>query len=803
MPTLEHFAGLRQGLLLDADYVTLEGRAAVRLWVRSEGQALALLDHRFEPYFYVVVREEADMPRVHEQLRRLDAGGARPVRVEVMERREGLRTLKVLRLTAYHPQDVPRLREAVKEVPGVLEHREADIPFAFRYLIDHDLRPMGGIAFDAAPSGKALSLRHVEPRDAPGAEPDVGILSFDLEVYNPRIVPRVREDPILIISVATSTGQEQVLQAQPGPRGDKEPIQRFLDLLRTEDPDVIVTYNGDEFDWPYLLERARLHGLRLNVGRDGSEPSTRQAGLHRVVSITGRENVDLLRIAQRDLGEVKVKTLKNVADFLGVTSVEERTMVRKDRIHAMWDDPEQRKVLLAYARDDARSTLHLAQKLLPLQYELARMTRMPLDEESKMGRGRQVDWFLLAEAHRRGMLAPGKAFVQDEVYEGGLVLEPAQGLHDDIVALDFSSMYPSIMVAHNVSPETFVPDEVAKAFRAEELWQAPEVGHRFLKEPQGFFPAIVDELVGTRKRWKQQLRATKPGSPEHAMANVKQQTLKILTNAFYGYTGWAGARWHKRECAEATTAWGRTIVRGVIEDARAMGLEVLYGDTDSLFVKDDPRIPAFLAAVNERQPLELDVQERFGVLFFTGAKKRYAGLTKEGKVIARGLEVRRGDWCELAKELQEGVLDKVLRDRDPKGAVKLAQEAVQRVLQGKAGIEELTIYKTLTMDPGEYKAKQAHVHALERAQARQPDYKAATGTKIGYLITKPKGATKDALPSERAVLVDFLEPRDEPDAQYYVDKQLLPAALRILEHFGVSEQDLKGAPKQQSLKDWF
>jgi DNA polymerase I len=812
VPTLESFRGLREGLLLDADYVTLQGEAAVRLWVRCEGKPLVLLDPRFEPYFYALPEPEADAERVAERLRDLAAvGGARPRRVEVVDARDGLRRVRALKLTAVHPGDVPRLRDAVQRVEGVREHREADIPFAFRYLIDHDLRPMGGLAFDARPSDLlpgALDALHLEPRDLPRLEQDVKVLAFDLEVYNPRIVPRPAEDPILLISVATDRGRLEVLEndgrtPEECRRRDKELIARFLALLREEDPDILVTYNGDEFDWPYLLARAEHHRLSLDAGRDGSRPSTRQAGLHRVVSIAGRENVDLLRIAQRDLGDVKVKTLKNVADFLGVTELAERVVVKKERIHALWDSPEQRPTLLAYARDDARSTLELAQKLLPLQAELARMTRMPLDEESKMGRGKQVDWFLLAEARKRGMLAPNKGFVQEEVYEGGLVLEPPRGLHEHIVALDFSSMYPTIMVSYNVSPETFVPPEVGDAFKPEELWVAPEVGHRFLRAPQGFFPGIVEELVQRRRQGKRVLAGQAPGSAEHALADARQKVLKILTNAFYGYTGWSGARWYQRACAEATSAWGRSIVRGVVDDARRAGLEVLYGDTDSLFVKADGRIPAFLDAINQRLPLELDVQERFDVVFFTGAKKRYAGLTEGGKVVVRGLEVRRGDWCELAKELQEGVLETILRRRDPKGAVRLAQDTVKRVRDGQASIEELTIHKTLTMDPEAYKAKQAHVHAVEDARARSPDFRAMPGTKVGYVVLKAKGPLRDALPSERARLVEFAGDVEDLDLDYYIDKQLVPAALRVLEHFGVAEGELKGAPRQQSLQDWF
>lgn len=811
MTTLGSYGPLREGLLLDADYVTLQGRAAVRLWVKSQGKAFPLLDPGFEPYFYALpVAEEADMEGLARKLME-PLGSPRPRRVEPLEARDGLRKVRALRVVAHHPQDVPRLRELVARVEGVKEHREADIPFAFRYLIDRRLRPMGGVAFAAKPSQAlpgALELEHAEAREAPGIEGEARVLAFDLEVYNPKVVPRPREDPIVLVAVATSTGRLEVLE-NPGRspedcRGrERELLQRFLALLREEDPDVLVTYNGDEFDWPYLLERARLHRLRVDVGRDGSEPQSRSAGLHRAVSVVGRANIDLLRVAERDLGEVKVKTLKNVADFLGVVEVQDRVMLRKDRIHAMWDSPAERPRLVAYARDDARSTLELAQRLLPLQAEFARMTRTPLDEASKMGRGRQVDWFLLAEAHVRGLLAPNKAFVREDMYEGGIVLEPPQGLHEDVVALDFSSMYPSLMVRYNVSPETFLPPEIAGAFKPEEVSLAPEVGHRFVREPQGFFPSILQELVAKRRAWKERLKQENPGSAEHRLADVKQQALKVLTNAFYGYTGWAGARWYKRECAEATTAWGRDLIKRVVEEARAQGLEVLYGDTDSCFVRASPRIQDFVEHANARYPVELDVQNHFEVIFFTGAKKRYAGLTRDGKVVIRGLEVRRGDWCELAKDLQEQVLELVLRRRDPQAALQAAKDAVKRVRDGQAGLEALTIFKTLTMEPEEYKAKQAHVHAVERARRQQPDYKPPLGAKIGYVILRAKGPLKDKLPTERAVLVDFLQPADELDLDYYVDKQLVPAALRVLEFFGHTESDVKGAPRQQSLKDWF
>lgn len=790
-----------EGLLFDVDYVTLQGKAWLRLFVRANDGMRVLLDPGFEPYFYAVPDGPAGGPALEALARRLEnvgRGDARVVRCEVVSRLDGLAPRAVLRVVAGHPQHVPQLRELVASQPGVAEVREADVLYAQRFLIDKALVPMAGVRAEVEPG--PLSGTWAVKRLAPvelEAEPELKTLAFDLEVYNPRIVPDPDTDPIILIGVATSTGRVDVLRNEGS---DKDLIEAFVRVVREADPDVLFAYNGDAFDWPYLLARCAKHGIRLAVGRDGSEPEARQAGMARVVQVSGRANVDLLRVAQRDLPEVKVKTLVNVAEHLGVVDRADRVTLPKERIWEWWDAPEKREELVRYSRDDVTSTLELGTRLLPLQAELCRVIRVPLDDGAKMGRGRQVDWFLLSEAARRGMLAPKKELTEtDEVYEGGFVLEPPRGLQEEIVALDFSSMYPSIMLSYNISPETLIAEPLAER----DAHLAPEVGHRFRKAPDGFFRQIVGELVERRRALKRQLKRLAPGSAEASLLDVRQKTLKVLTNSFYGYMAWAGARWYKRECAEATAAWGRHFIKEVIDEARRDEIEVLYGDTDSLFVRASDRIPSFVERMNERLPLELDLREKYRVIFFTGAKKRYAGLTTDGEIVVRGLEVRRGDWCELAKRLQERILETLLRKRDAGAALRIARQAVQEVNAGGARLEALTIHKTLTQAPGTYKSKQAHVLAVERAQREHPDFKAVVGSKVSFVFVKERNGKAARLQSERAKLVMFLRPEDELDLDYYVDKQLVPVALRVLEHFGYSAEDVKGSAKQQSLQEWF
>jgi DNA polymerase I len=355
-------------------------------------------------------------------------------------------------------------------------------------------------------------------------------------------------------------------------------------------------------------------------------------------------------------------------------------------------------------------------------------------------------------------------------------------------------MYPSIMVAHNVSPDTYVPPGVDVDV---DTYEAPEVDHRFRAEPDGFFKRLLQQLIDQRGDLKEEMADLSPGTQQRKNLAVEEQAIKVLTNAFYGYMGWSGARWQSVPCAEATTAWGRHFIQRAAEMAEEMDLEVLYGDTDSVMVRDDPQVEAFIEAVNDELPIELEVEARFETLFFTGAKKRYAGRTRSGDTIVRGLEVRRGDWCEYAKDVQQTVIDTLLDEQDPDGATRFAKDAVQALRDGEIPLEELLIYKTLTMDPEDYSSKQPHAMAVQRAREQEEGFEAPIGSKIGYVIVDDGD-----LVSERARLIDFLDEDEELDADYYIDKQVVPAAHRVLSYFGVDEDELAGRPSQASLKEW-
>jgi len=215
------------------------------------------------------------------------------------------------------------------------------------------------------------------------------------------------------------------------------------------------------------------------------------------------------------------------------------------------------------------------------------------------------------------------------------------------------------------------------------------------------------------------------------------------------------------------------------------------------------RIQTFIQELSTVYPIRLDVQEHYKAIFFTEKKKRYAGITDDGTIVVRGLEVRRGDWCALAKELQSDVIKIILERREPKAAAELVTITIKKLRAGEIPLAKLIIYKTLTKKIASYESVQAHVRAAKRA--KEYGLAADVGTKIAYLVMKGSGSIGDrSYPSEiftqkEGKLVDTYGQEREIDFEYYIKHQILPPVGRILNYFDYDDSELEGQPIQSTL----
>ena len=521
------------------------------------------------------------------------------------------------------------------------------------------------------------------------------------------------------------------------------------------------------------------------VDRVGKEPHT---SIYGHVSFTGIANVDLADFMDI-FPEIKVKTLSNLACQLGVIKEQSEENIEEVQFAEFWDDPNKRVALCQFSLRNARNVYGSASLLLDFAIQLSSLVSLPLDHVMTAATGFRIEWFLIKQTRKLGELIPKRLEQQYRPYAGGLVLSPKPGLHDNIAVLDFKSMYPNIMINYNLSPDTYIaPDEPEPSSGVN---VAPEVGHKFRKAPPGFYKEALTYLIDVRGKIRSQMKTLKQGTFEYGILDARQKAVKIITNAAYGYVGWVGARWYIKPVGEAASAWGRHTILSASKLAENKGLTIIYGDTDSLFLTNDPqKLEALKTEINDKLGLEVEVSEVYKRIFFTEAKKRYAGLRLDDTLDIVGMEVIRGDWAQVAKKVQEHVLEIILKEQSSKKAVDYVHSVIGELRQRKTPLRDLIIWKTLTKPPAQYAIRAPHVEAAK--MLKEKGWNLTSGDKVGYVILAGTGRFYS-----RVKPYVFAKP-EEVDVDYYINNQVVPAAARILGFFNVSEKELANLELKES-----
>lgn len=792
------------GWLLDADYVIEDDTPVIRLFLSTGTEPLLVRVEDVEPYFYL--RPAGDIDDLQDAVDDADLDEGRIERTEVVERVDTGVKEHVLKVVAAIPPHVPKLKDQLWGLEETEEARAFDIPFYKRYLFDQNLRPAAAVqvtgesishdAFD----GQTVVADTVDQTDTQDIlSPDT--LAFDLEVYQDEIIMcSFYSDGFEKVLVTEEDGYDQPYVESVG--SEEGLLERFIEIVNNQDPDVIVGYNTDEFDFDVLRERCEDHGLELAIGRTDQRVTFQRRGRFQGAKVEGRAHLDLYAFVSTVLSmtmDTETLTLDAVAEE--VLGKQKEDMHWED-IKSAWRNQERLDELAQYALRDSELAYELAASIVPQINSLSALIGLPPFDTCRTSYGQLVENFMLREAAQRDILVPnrpsqrriGERHSQAD-YLGGFVYEPEEGLHEDIGIFDFRSLYPTIILSHNISPDTLArescDDELMVTVEEEE--------YEFCQDEQGFIPTLLDGLVTERYDIKESLQELEAETQAYRNADNRQNALKILSNAFYGYLGYASARWYSRPCAEATTKLGRDYIHDTIDIAEEMGLEVAYGDTDSVFLKGQhlqEDMDTFLDQVNEMLPsyMELEFEGYFerGLFTYTddgrGAKKKYALISPDGELKITGFEYVRRDWSRIARETQEQVIRHVL-ENDVEGAVSVVQDTIEQLKEDDVDIDELTIYTSMTKRPESYDAKSPHVEAAKKAQEQGHDIGA--GDTVDYVITAGGGSISD-----RAVLTQYA---DNYDATYYIDKQVIPVSHRVLKVFGYSEEQLRGEGKQSGL----
>jgi DNA polymerase I/DNA polymerase-2 len=623
-----------------------------------------------------------------------------------------------------------------------------------------------------------------------GYYPELKLLAFDIEYVDGQIV---------LISLAENDQNPIVLAAGKAEGADrefeneKELLLNFLQIVQEKDPDILIGYNSDGFDLDVIKEKLKAYRIKEPFLKGGGQLTWVRRGRGYAGRIDGVVHLDLFAFVQNILApqlQSEILTLNEVASEIVGEGKED---ISYEKIIMLWREGP-RSELVEYSRNDARITYLLAKALLPQILALANISGETPFDTVRETFGLLVDNYLVKKTRDFNAVAlnlPKQEEINErrrqEPYTGGYVIEPKPGLHTNLAVFDFRSLYPSIIVTFNISPETLncrCCKDSTKAIRI------PEKDYWFCGERKGFISACVEEVLKQRFELKEKLKTISPDNSDYVYVKEMQGALKVLANASYGYLAYAGARWYCRECAESSAALGRHFIKKAVEMASTYG-EVVYGDTDSLFVKiDSPEVATeFVTQINNELPgiLELELQGIYikGLFSFTregrAAKKRYALLDESGNLTIRGFEAIRKDWCELAKELQMKVLRLVMLGNIEE-AVKEVREVIAKVRNREVDVKELSMVAQLGKELHEYRVKTPHSIAAKKLIEK--GYDITRGEQIRYVIVSGQGSIAD-----RAEPLEFVNVADY-DVDYYLEHQIYPAALRVLEAVGYSKASL-------------
>ncbi len=595
---------------------------------------------------------------------------------------------------------------------------------------------------------------------------------------------------------------------------EKKLLNAWADFVREVDPDLMTGYNIQNFDLGYLLDRAKH--IKCNtfpfLGRiKKSQTKVRRAILqskqmgkreNKVINIEGRVQFDLLLVLLRDY-KLRSYTLNAVSyHFL----TEQKEDVHHSIITDLQNGTDQtRKRLAVYCLKDALLPLKLLEKLMCIinYMEMARVTGVPLSYLLSRGQQIKVVSQLLRKAIEQDLVMPALKPQQGEDFSGALVIEPIKGYYGvPIATLDFASLYPSIMMAHNLCYTTLIHPSKVSQFNEDQYIRTPS-GSYFVKTSlrKGLLPEILEDLLAARKKAKEDLK--KETDPlKKKVLDGRQLALKMSANSVYGFTGAQVGKLPCLDISQSVTAFGRVMIdmtKNCVEElyTAANGYpkdaQVIYGDTDSVMVNfgvgtvEEAMKLGQEAAIKITEkfikPIKLEFEKVYYPYLLIN-KKRYAGLywtnpIKHDKMDCKGIETVRRDNCPLVANLINTCLQKILIDRNPEAAVDFAKQTISDLLCNRVDISNLIITKELTKNDSEYSAKQAHVELANRMAKRDAGSAPKLGDRVPFVIIAAGKGTPAYQKSEDPIYV--LENNIPIDTQYYLENQLSKPLIRIFE----------------------
>lgn len=817
---------------MDVQYKIFNDKPVIYLFGKTtDNQQICVIDENFQPYFYAIVKKE-DSEAIQKVIQAVTSESRgriiRVTRTEIHEKKYIGKEVTVIKIYTSIPKDVPILAREIKSIGGVVSVNEYDIRFVRRYLIDNDLTPItvteaeGDFITQRAkvPVFRASSIKHISNDSIKSLK----ILAFDIETYNPHgkaVLPDI--NPIVMISLygkELGSNEESFKKVLTWKRfnnklsyieflkSEADMLVKFKEMIETFKPDILTGYFSNGFDFPYIITRADKYKIPLDFGWDYSEVKLKK-GTFSYAQVNGMIHLDICKFIQRALATSLKTDTYSLDEVSNELLGEKKHKIDMEKLAPAWDSSsDELECFAAYNLQDSRLTFMLCEKLLPNLEEFVKLVGLPLYDINGMSFSQFVEWYLIKEARHYDEIAPNNPDYKTTLerrgvrVKGAFVFEPKPGLYKDIVVYDFRSLYPSIIISHNIGPETLNCDCCTPEYvpiETHQLW--------FCKKKKGFMSSVLENIVTRRMRIKEILKETTDENKK-ILLKARSETLKLLSNSYYGYLGFYGARWYSKDSARSTTAYARYYIKDVIAKAQEAGFKVIYSDTDSVFLSLDNKTKdeskAFAKSINENLPglMELEFEGYYPSGIFVsaklsdiGAKKKYALMDETGKMKITGFEAIRRNWSQIAKTVQEHVLEIILKEDNIEKAFNYVKNVIYELKNRAIDTSEVQISTQLQREIDDYESIGPHVAAAIRM--KELGYDVGPGSMINFVVTEGPGPIRD-----RVKLPEEIE-NNEYDTEYYINNQILPAVDRIFAVLGYDIKELLEDKEQSKLDSFF
>jgi len=789
-----------KGFLLTRQSYDRQGQSKITLWLSTEKGPVKLGIPAERPVFFI---QQADIQQAGFLLKTLNNNYSH----------------KLLKLFTFSLQSVAGLyfnnlrtfydARSILTDAGI-EIYESNIRLEERYLMERFV--YGSVEFSGDESSLAeqaekgyIEYRNIKIKPCDYV-PDFNTVSLDIEC----------SEKGELYSIGFYTGEtaqkhfpgfKKVIMIQPLELSDKEAAEDYIEWVNNEaellkaleqaiqliDPDIIIGWNVINFDFRLLAKRAALHNVKLRLGRDKSIMRWRDSQTEKnqgFITIDGRVVIDGISALKAEAYSFPSFSLEAIGQhFLGRGKATDDV---DNRLEAITHNFNFNKVKLAeYNLQDCVLVWDIFEKIKLMDYLIFRSQLTGLELDRAGGSVAAFVNLYLPKLHRQAYVSPNLPKGGGLASPGGYVMNSKPGLYNNVLVLDFKSLYPSIIRTFKIDPLGLIegqkdPDHAIEGFR----------GGCFSRDKH-LLPQIITEL------WAKWDQAKKDND------KARSQAIKIIMNSFYGVLGSGGCPFYDTKLASSITLRGHEIMQQTAKWIESDGYEVIYGDTDSTFVllnedvsdKQANDIGRSLAeTINNRWIekladehqidcfLEIEFESHFSRFLMTtirgsehGSKKRYAGILKNGdqqKLIFKGLENVRTDWTQLAKDFQLQLYQMVFDDKDPTDFI---VETVNQTLDGKRD-SELIYRKRLRRNLNSYvKNVPPHVKAARIADAEN--------LKQGKpLKHQNKGWISYVMTVNGPQPIDYVTAKI--DHQFYVDRQIEPVADGILPFVGLSFKEI-------------